>query len=293
MIMGAHTIDEICKNLAFVVACSIKLCHMKSACPAVLTLLLCVLFSCKKDSNPAPPDNRPLQLVKKVRRTEYNGQLTTDSIGYAYDTAGHLTLITDLKTNWPLQKYVYAGDTITSIITYGANSQIDNTVTKPVKYFDNGNTIFIDFTRPGNSGGMDTIQLTYKWSGVQLLEAWTYLNINNSQINLLQKTILTYNSSGNEYQNTLVPYIGTPTVQTTGVEYDQKKNFFSTLSRLNYIFIGWGFPDATRSVNNPTKGLTFNGQQQEYVWTYTKDDYPLTMQIKGKNYLSVELTYNK
>jgi hypothetical protein len=267
---------------------------MKSACPVVLTLLLCVLFSCKKDSNDPPsPDNRPLQLIKKIVRQEINGQLTTDSTAYTYDTSGHLTLITDLKTKQPLQSYTYVGDTLTAITTYGANGQVDNTVKRPVKYFDGGNTIFIDFTRPGNRGGMDTIQLTYKWSGLQLLEAWTYLNLYNPPQNLLQKTIITYNSSGNEYQNTLVPYIGTPAVQTTGVEYDQKKNFFSTLSRLNYIFIGWGFPDATRSVNNPTKGLTFSGQPVEYDWTYTNDDYPLTMQIKGKNYRSLELTYNK
>jgi hypothetical protein len=267
---------------------------MKNACLAVLTLLLCVLFSCKKDSNdPPPPDNRPLQLIKKIMRQEYSGQLTTDSIGYTYDTAGHLTLLTDLKTKLPTQKYVYTGDSITAIITYGGTGQTNDTVRNPVKYFDGGNTIFIDFTRPGNRGGMDTIQLTYKWSGIQLLEAWTYLNLYNPPTNMLQKTIITYNSSGNEYENTLVPYIGTPAVQTRGVAYDQKKNFFSTLSRLNYIFMGWGFPTATRSVNNPVKGETFSGQQEEYSYTYNKDDYPLTMQIKGKNYLSVELTYNK
>jgi hypothetical protein len=267
---------------------------MKIACLAILTLLLCVLFSCKKSSNdPPPPDNRPLQLVKKVLRQNFNGQLTTDSIAYAYDTAGHLTLISDLKTNWPLQKYAYVGDTLTAIITYGANGMPVDTVKRPVKYFDNGNTIFIDFTRPGNRGGMDTIQLTYKWSGIQLLEIWTYLNLYNPPFNNLQKSLISYNSSGNEFENTLVPGIGNPAVQTRGLEYDQKKNFFSTLSRLNYIFMGWGFPAATRSVNNPVKGENFSGQQEEYSWTYNKDDYPLTMQVKGKSYLAVELTYNK
>jgi hypothetical protein len=267
---------------------------MKSACLGILPLLLCVLFSCKKDSSdPPPPDNRPLQLVKKIVRQEFSGQLTTDSIAYAYDPAGHLTLMTDLETKLPLQKYVYAGDTVTSIITYGANGQPADTIIRPVKYFDNGNTIFMDFTRPGNRGGIDTIQITYKWSGVQLLEAWTYLSFVNPPTNILQKSIITYNSSGNEYENTLISSNGTPQVQTRGVAYDQKKNFFSTLSRLNYIFMGWGFPAATRSVNNPIKGENFSGQQEEYIWTYNKDDYPLTMQVKGKNYLAVELTYNK
>jgi YD repeat-containing protein len=273
---------------------SFQTCHMKSACFAVLTLLLCVLFSCKKDSkDPAPPDNRPLQLLKKIVRNEYNGQVTTDSIGYSYDTAGHLTAITDLKTKQVTQKYRYEGDSLTAIYTFGANGYSD-TVTKPVKYFDGGNTIFIDFTRRSTKGnGMDTVQLTYKWSGNQLLEAWSYLNLFNTSINFLQKSIVTYNSSGNQFESTTFTAVNGSQWQSRGVTYDQHKNFFSTLSRLNYIFMGWGFPAATRSVNNPVKGEFPFSASQEYSWTYNKDDYPLTMQVKGKNYLAVELTYNK
>lgn len=268
---------------------------MKSPCLPVLPLLFSVLFlfSCKKDSNnPPPPDNRPLQLIKKVVRRDNFGQVTVDSAGYTYDTAGHLILITNLKMNLPAQKYMYAGDSITSIISYVTSGQNDTTK-RPVKYFDGGNTIFMDFTRPGSSGGMDTIQYTYKWSGVQLLEASAYLHNYNPSYIGSQKTVITYNSNGNEYENTTVAYMGTPQVQSRGVEYDQKKNFFSTLSRLNYIFMGFGFPYVTRSVNNPTKGINANGQQEEYIWTYNKDDYPLTMQIKGKSFVSMELTYNK
>jgi hypothetical protein len=267
---------------------------MKNACLAVFTLLLCVLFSCKKDSkDPAPPDNRPLQLVKKVMRDEFNGQVTTDSIAYSYDDAGHLITITDLKIKQLVQKFTYEGDTLTAIYSFGSNGYSD-TVRRPIKYFDGGNTIFIDFTRPNtNRTGMDTVQLTYKWSGNQLLEAWTYLNIFNTSLNFLQKSILTYNSSGNEFDNATYTALNGSHVQSRGLEYDQKKNLFNTMSRLNYIFMGWGFPSASRSVNNPIKAENGSGQQVEYIWTYNKDDYPLTMQVKGKNYLAVELTYNK
>ncbi|MBO9202474.1 MULTISPECIES: hypothetical protein [Niastella] len=270
---------------------------MKRICVPFVALLICTFFSCKKTSNdpvptPDPPDNRPLQLVKKITRYEISGQVTVDSVSYSYDTAGHLTLITNLKTKLTDSKYIYADDSLATIIYYGVNNRTD-TFRNSIKYFDGGNTMFMDFTRPGNNGGIDTVLITYKWSGTQLREAWTYLNMANPPMNILQKSILTYNSDGNEFENTLIPAIGPSQLQTRGVGYDQKKNFFSTLSRLNYIFMAWGFPAATRSVNNPVKGENGSGQQTEYIWTYNKDDYPLTMQVKGKNYVAVELTYNK
>jgi hypothetical protein len=266
---------------------------MKSTCPTALIILLGVLFSCSKDSkDPDVPDNRPLQLIKKVTRYEYNGQVMTDSIAYTYDTAGHLTAKVDPKTNLPYEKLVYAGDTLVAVIDFLKNGTTD-TLKRPVKFFDGGNTIFIDFTRPNPNGGIDTVQITYKWSGDQLLEAWTYLHLAYQGMNFLQKTLISYNSSGNQYETTtLVPGIGPSQWQSRGLAYDQNKNFFRTLSRLNYIFMGWGFPEATRSVNNPVKGEYQNGQV-EYLWTYNKDGYPLTMQVKGKNYLAVELQYNK
>ena len=58
--------------------------------------------------------------------------------------------------------------------------------------------------------------------------------------------------------------------------------------------MNWGFPYATRSVNNPVKAEhSSGGQQTEYIWTYNNDGYPLTMQVKGKNYLALELQYNR
>jgi hypothetical protein len=107
-----------------------------------------------------------------------------------------------------------------------------------------------------------------------------------------QKRIISYNSSGNEYERSIVSN-GISYWQSRGLAYDQNKNFFNTTSRLNYIFMGWGFPEATRSVNNPIKGELVSGGQVEYLWTYNKDGYPLTMQVKGKDYLAQELQYNK
>lgn len=265
---------------------------MKSASLITLLLLLCMLFACRKNSkDPVVPDNRPLQLLKMTLRYEINAQIIKDSTVYAYDTAGHLTDIIDPQTNQLRRKLIYKGDTLIALVDY-VNATTD-TLKRPVKYFDGGNTILIDFTRPAHNGGIDTVQLTYKWAGNQLLETWTYVNLAALGVGNLQKSIITYNSSGNDYENTIIFSNGTSQWQSRGVAYDQNKNFFSTVSRLNYVFMGYGFPYDTRSVNNPVKGEFPSGQVVEYMWTYNKDGYPLTMQVKGKNYLALELQYNK
>ncbi|HEX6427465.1 MAG TPA: hypothetical protein VF008_07250 [Niastella sp.] len=267
---------------------------MKSLSLAVFTLLLCTLFSCSKNNkdHTEEPDNTPLQLVKKISRYEFNGQFYTDSIAYSYDTAGHLITIVDLKTNLALRRFIYNGENLTALIDYLNGGQVD-TLKNPIKLLDGGNTIFLDHTRPNPKGGIDTIQITYKWSGNQIPEIWTYLHLVNPEIRSFQRSLFSYNASGNEYEHTELLEDGSSHLQTRGLVYDQKKNYFSTIPRLNFIFGSWGFPGATRSVNNPVKAEFPGGRQVEYIWTYNDKDYPLTMQEKGKNYLALELKYNK
>lgn len=158
----------------------------------------------------------------------------------------------DPKTNQLRRKLIYQGDTLIALVDY-VNDNTD-TLKRPVKYFDGGNTIFMDFTRLNPNGGIDTVQLTYKWAGNQLLETWTYVKLAAQGVSILQKSIITFNSSGNEDENTILFANGTSQWQSRGLAYDQNKNFFSTLSRSNYFFMDWGFSYGTRSVNNPVKG---------------------------------------
>jgi hypothetical protein len=259
----------------------------------VFTLLAYTLISCNKNSDNSgeEPDNTPLLLIKKISRYEINGQITADSIAYKYDPAGHLIATLDAKTNQPTRTFIYDGDNLITLIDY-VNGKAD-TLKNPITIRDGGNTIFLDHTRPNPTGGMDTIQITYKWAGNQLLESWTYLHLANPAIHNLQKTIISYNSSGNEFENTVIFNDGSSNLQYRALAYDQKKNYFNSIPRLNYIFGQWGFPYATRSVNNPVKAEMANGTQEEYIWTYNKNDYPTSMQVKGKNYLALELQYNK
>lgn len=258
----------------------------------VFTLLVYTLISCNKHSNNGEePDNTPLQLIKKITRYDINGQITADSIAYKYDPAGHLIVTIDAKTNTPTRKFIYDGDNLIALIDY-INGRAD-TLKNPITIRDGGNTIFLDHTRPNPTGGIDTIQLTYKWAGNQLLESWTYLHLANPAFHSLQKTIISYNSSGNEFENSIIFNDGSSNLQYRALAYDQKKNYFNSIPRLNYIFGTWGFPYATRSVNNPVKAELPNGTQEEYIWTYNSNDYPLTMQLKGKSYLALELQYNK
>lgn len=259
----------------------------------VFTLLAYALISCNKNSNDSDEetDNTPLLLIKKITRYELNGQITADSIAYKYDQVGHLIATLDAKTNMPTRKFIYDSDNLIALIDY-VNGGTD-TLKNPISIRDGGNTIFLDHTRPNPTAGIDTIQITYKWAGNQLLESWTYLHLANPMVHSLQKTIISYNSSGNEFENYIIFNDGSSTLQYRALAYDQKKNYFNTIPRLNYVFGTWGFPYATRSVNNPVKAEFTNGQQEEYIWTYNKNDYPLTMQIKGKNYLALELQYNK
>lgn len=259
----------------------------------VFMVLAYALISCNKNSNDPgeEPDNTPLLLIKKISRYDLNGQITADSTAYKYDTAGHLIAILDAKTNLPIRKFIYDGDNLIALIDF-INGQVD-TLKNPIAIRDGGNTIFLDHTRPNPTGGIDTIQITYKWAGNQLLESWTYLHLANPTIHTLQKTIISYNSSGNEFENSTILNDGSSHLQYRALAYDQKKNYFNSIPRLNYVFGFWGFPYATRSVNNPVKAELPNGTQVEYMWTYNKNEYPLTMQVKGKSYVALELQYNK
>lgn len=259
----------------------------------VFTLVAYTLISCNKNSNDKgeETDNTPLLLIKKISRYDINGQIMADSIAYKYDEAGHLMATLDAKTNQPTRKFIYDGDNLIALIDY-ANGKTD-TLKNPISIRDGGSTIFLDHTRPNPAGGIDTIQITYKWLGNQLLESWTYLRLENPTVNNFQKTIITYNSSGNEFENSTIFNDGSLQLQYRALAYDQKKNYFNSIPRLNYIFGQWGFPYATRSINNPVKAELYNGTQVEYIWTYNSNDYPLTMQVKGKNYVALELQYNK
>jgi hypothetical protein len=257
----------------------------------VFTLLFYTLSSCNKNNDkPEEPDNTPLQLVKRITRYEVNGQVRTVATMYTYDPMGHLIATVDSTSNQPIRKYIYNGDNLIALIDY--INGVPDTLKNPIKLLDGGNTILLDHTRPNPQGGMDTIQITYKWSGNQLLEAWTYLHFANS-VPGLQKKLFSYNPNGNEYEETLIASDGSSHLQRRALAYDQKKNYFNSIPRLNYIFGGWGFPDASRSVNNPVKAEKYDGTQVEYIWTYNDQDYPLTMQVKGQGFIATELYYNK
>src|SRR5687768_13424299 len=122
-----------------------------------LSFSLFLFLSCKKDTDnpvdpPDPVDNTPLQLVKKVARYEFEGNIVTDSTRYIYDEAGHM-IGYSYNTSPAAQAYIYDGDMLTGIVSY-VNGQPD-TLKNTVKLLDNGNTIFMDFTRPGLTGGTD------------------------------------------------------------------------------------------------------------------------------------------
>ena len=267
---------------------------MKTFCFLFAFVLSVSLYSCDKNTDdpggPTVPDNTPLQLMKRISRYEENGLIHADSVAFTYDVAGHLTATVDPKTNLPTRRLIYNGDNLIALIDY-INGKAD-TLNNPAKLMDGGNTIFLDFSRPNPGGGVDTIQITYKWSGELLLESWTYLHFVNSSA-LLQKSLFSYNASDNQLEHSIIFNDGSQQWQSRGMEYDQKKNYFHGIPRLNFIFGGWGFPHASRSVNNPVKAEIFPGEQAEYIWTYNDKGYPLTMQIKGKNYLAQEFQYNR
>lgn len=265
---------------------------MKSIHFLAFTLLFYTLFSCNKSNDkPEEPDNTPLQLVKRISHYELNGQKKADSIAFTYDPAGHLIATVDPKTNQPTRRFIYNGDNLVALIDY--INGVPDTLKNPIRLLDGGNTILLDHTRPSPQGGMDTIQITYKWSGNQIKEIWNYLHLANPDMKNLQKNIFSYDPNGNQYEHTLIGNDGSSQLQYRALAYDQKKNYFNSIPRLNYIFGFWGFPHATRSVNNPVKAEKYDGTQVEYIWTYNDQDYPLTMQVKGQNFIALELFYNK
>jgi hypothetical protein len=259
-----------------------------------VALLLFFAYACSKKGDDAvleEPDDTPLQLVKKIVRSQQNGVMLIDSFMYDYDEAGHLVAIKTRDDHAWKQNFIYEGDNLTGIVQYSTDKQ--DTLHHPLTISDNGNTMFVDYTRPNPDGNIDTIQITYKWSGEKLLESWTYLHFPSTSFQNFQKSLFSYDANGNEKDHVVVFNDGSSQWQTKVLAYDDKKNYFATIPRLNYVFGTWGFPYATRSVNNPVKGERMPGEIVEFIWTYNDDGYPLTMTEKGNSYVSLELQYNK
>ncbi|GAO43117.1 hypothetical protein [Flavihumibacter petaseus] len=258
---------------------------------AVGMMFFLALTSCSHDDDPVPePDNTPLQLVKKITRREIGGSLKTDSTAYTYDAEAHLTAVINLSTTWPLQKMLYTGDNMTALITY--INEVPDTLENPVSLSNGGNTIVVDFTRPVTAAVTDTTLVTYQWQGDKLLESSTYLHLVTPPMQSLQRKVFSHDAAGNETEQTTIPGIGDPQVDWRILEFDQQKNYFHDIPRLNYIFGTWGFPYATRSINNPVKAELY-GEVVEYSWTYNAAGYPLTMKVKGKDYVAAEFYYNR
>lgn len=252
-------------------------------------------LSCSKNSpepNNPPPDNgnNRLKLVKFVTRRPYSGfGLLVDSLTFNYDNTGKLTAVNDLKTGQPRYLFTYKGDSLATAMYY----PLVDTIRNPLKYLDGGNTIVLDYTIRNPNGGFDTSILTYKWSGDNLIELSSYLSPSFvSNATFLRYAYDNY-QTGNPSGITLIRADNSSLSLRKNTVYDDKKNYFRTISRLEYALCNLPIEFISRSVNNLVSTETTSNSPMEYICTYNADGHLLTKQLKGNSYLSLELTYDK
>lgn len=267
-----------------------KIAHLISS-----TVLILVFISCSKNSpnpvdTPAETESNRLKLVKFVsRRPNYNFGLLVDSLTFTYDNTGKLKAVNNLKTGLPKYLFTYKGDSLATIIFY----PLMDTIRNPVKYLDGGNTIVLDYTMKNPNSGYDTTILTYTWSGDNLVEQSSYIRpAYLSNATFLKYTYGNY-QTGNPTGVNLVHIDGISIIVRKNMTYDDKKNYFREISKLEYILCGLPIEFVSRSINNLVRTETVTSGTQEYICTYNADGYLLTKQLKGNSYLSLELTYNK
>jgi hypothetical protein len=268
--------------------------------PLPLFLLALLIFSCsKKDTDtsttPLPDENEDPVRIEKVIHRDFNPnsqQLDTAVYTYEYDDSGRVTKRTIDGSFY--EEYTYTDGKITAITSGPGSASSMNSALNYSIYSADGDTIFMDFSRPNSNGtGTDTTQLTYVYKDGYVTEFWTYLHFYETDFLHLQKEFYVYNNEGNLSESFMSTLVNPRQSSITVYEWDDKVNPKHGQPKLNTMLLYSGIPLESSSVHNPTMYQDSGGHTHTVKMTYNNDGYPLTVQFDSENFIRSEIFYNR
>lgn len=254
----------------------------------LLILSSIVIYGCSKDNDETPQPEEPgTQLVKAVFRQIYiNNELLVDTVDFTYDDQGRVTSRYNRRTDFR-EDFRYTGDKV-SFVGSIVGTEMKNNLKEAV-YSSNGDTIMLDFSQPNNSGGTDTVQLTYIYDEGMATHYQVYLTFASGSKHF-ETTRYKYNDSKNLTEVTLENRPFPETNRITVTAWDDKVNPMHGQPKLNFLFLQAGNPARSTGLHNPIRFTDYDGEH-EVEMTYNSKGYPLTFKLKDADYVQAEFFY--
>lgn len=263
-----------------------------------------ILLSCSKGGveetlppppPPPPPVLEPIRVMQSIRTYEANSELTSDTTFFSYDDDGRVTSRVFGHGEYT-ETYTYTNGELKSIKLKAPNGESESLNTSA--YSADGDTVVLTFVHA--SGNVDTVQLTYAFSENQHTDFWTYLHRIDHDCSCilehtLQKEKFYYDAEGKLIKKTIqTPPDNEENDWYTVLAWDDKKNPKRDQPKMNALTQQLNAPLESSSLHNPTKYTDANGSTvYEVEMTYNEEGYPLTYKMKGQNFVSTELIYNR